>query len=149
MKACYQSSHHISHSTLISRVFIISFNAAVPQTPQMAVLPAAHLGAFQRPFAFAGIDYFGPLAVFVGRRREKPWGVIFTCLAVRAVHIEISYSLNTSSCILCIRNFVARRGIRREIYTDNGTNSKAAEKILSEQVKQIDYSGISPKFDKT
>ena len=115
----------------------------------MAVLPAARLGAFQRPFTFVGIDYFGPLTVSVGRRREKRWGVIFTCLTVRAVHIEISYSLDTSSCILCIRNFVARRGIPREIYTDNGTNFKAAEKILSEQVKQIDYSGISPKFDKT
>ena len=165
VRSFHESFHHKFHEAVINKIKsqfnifrlrvlnikvrsscqVCKNNAAVPQAPQMAVLPAASLSTFQRPFAFIGIDYFGPLAVSVCRRREKRWAVIFTWLTVRAIHIEISYSLDTSLCILCIRNFVARRGISREIYTGNGTEFK----ILSEQVKQIDYSGISPKFDKT
>lgn len=123
--------------------------SAAPQAPQMAKLPSARLGAFQRPFTFVGIDFFGPMLVTVGRRREKRWGVVFTCLTIRAIHIEVAHNLDTSSCILCIRNFIARRGTPREIYTDNGTNFKAAEKVLKDQLDQIKFSNISIKFDKT
>ncbi|KAI8115821.1 hypothetical protein CVS40_12023 [Lucilia cuprina] len=58
----------------------------VPQPPLMASLPAARLVSFE-----------------LGRRREKRWGVLFTCLTVRAIHIEVAYSLDTSSCIMCIQ----------------------------------------------
>ncbi|XP_017478403.1 PREDICTED: uncharacterized protein LOC108368133 [Rhagoletis zephyria] len=113
----------------------------------MAPLPAARLACFERPFSYVGIDYLGPMIVAVGRRREKRWGVIFTCLMVRAVHIEIAYNLDTNSCILCLRNFISRRGVPREIYTDNGTNFKATEKILRTEANDMDYAAIQSKFD--
>lgn len=169
VRSFHEEFHHQFHEAVINRIksqFCIprlrtlykkvrtscekcKNNSAVPQPPQMALLPAARLGAFQRPFTFVGIDYFGPLLVTVGRRREKRWGVVFTCLTVRAIHTEIAHSLDTSSCILCMRNFAARRGIPREIYTDNGTNFKAAEKILSDEVMKIYFSNLKTKFDKT
>lgn len=114
----------------------------------MAPLPPARLAAFERPFTYVGIDYFGPLFVAVGRRREKRWGVIFTCLTIRAVHVEVAHSLDTSSCIMAISNFIARRGSPREIYTDNGTNFKAAEKVLCDETKNIDLTLLSTKFEK-
>lgn len=121
-------------------------NHAKPSLPQMASLPAARLAAFERPFTFVGVDYFGPIQVAVGRRREKRWGVIFTCLTIRAVHIEVAHSLDTSSCIMSIRNFISRRGTPKEIYSDNGTNFKAAEKILCSQIKNINLSKIQTTF---
>jgi len=42
-----------------------------------------------------GIDYFGPFYVGQKRRIVKCYGAMFTCLAVRAVHKEISYTLDT------------------------------------------------------
>ena len=123
-------------------------SSAAPQPPQMAQLPVARLGAFQCPFTFVGIDIFDPLLVTIGRRKEKRWRVICTCLSIRAIHIEVAHKLDTSSCILCIRNFIARRGTPCEIYTDNGTNFKAVEITLKEEIK-FDFKKIISKFNKT
>lgn len=110
----------------------------------MAPLPPARLACYEKPFTFTGIDNFGPIYVTVGRRKEKRWGALFTCLTLRAVHIEIAHSLDTSSCVMCINNFMARRGIPREIYTDDGTNFKAASKVFS---AEVDYTATSTVFD--
>uniref|UniRef100_A0A182W5C7 DUF5641 domain-containing protein n=1 Tax=Anopheles minimus TaxID=112268 RepID=A0A182W5C7_9DIPT len=37
-------------------------------------------------------------------------------------YLEIAHSMTTSSCILAIRRFIARRGAPREIISDHGTN---------------------------
>jgi hypothetical protein len=94
------------------------------------------------PFTFTGVDYIGPFEVTVGRRHEKRWIVIFTCLAMRAIHLEVASSLDTSSCIMCIKNFMNRRGTPREIISDNGTNLRAAEKELKNIVQTLDCNKI-------
>ncbi|XP_073836062.1 uncharacterized protein isoform X2 [Musca autumnalis] len=163
----HENFHHISHETVINniksqyyipklRVLYKSIRrscqhcknlSANPVMPQMSTLPKARLASFERPFTYVGIDYFGPLYVTVGRRKEKRWGVLFTCLTVRAVHIEIAYSLDTSSCVMCINNFIARRGIPNEIYTDNGTNFKATAKIFSPESKAFDLKDTASMLD--
>ncbi|XP_017468619.1 PREDICTED: uncharacterized protein LOC108360719 [Rhagoletis zephyria] len=73
--------------------------------------------------------------------------VLFTCLTLRAIHMEIAHSLDTSSCVMSIRNFVARRGYPRQIFTDNGTNFKAAKKIICAEMKEVDFSLLMSTFD--
>ncbi|XP_068149504.1 uncharacterized protein [Drosophila tropicalis] len=119
----------------------------MPVPPQMALLPIARLAAYQRPFTYVGIDYFGPFLVAVGRRSEKKWGGIFTCLTIRAVYIELACFLDTPSCIMCIGNLINRRGIPREIYSDNATNFKAAEKIICDKAQTINFNAVQPAFD--
>jgi hypothetical protein len=89
------------------------------------------------------MDYAGPFEVAIGRRREKRWIVVFTCLAMRAIHLEVASSLDTSSCILCIRNFMNRRGTPLEIISDNGTNLRGAEKELKLLLKELDIKRIA------
>lgn len=93
----------------------------------MASLPKARLAAFTRPFTYVGVDCFGHITVALGRRVEKRWGMFFTCLTIRAVHIEVAYTLSTDSCVMCLTNFMARRGTPLEIYSDNGTNFHGAD----------------------
>ncbi|XP_037929022.1 uncharacterized protein LOC119663485, partial [Teleopsis dalmanni] len=119
---------------------------ASPKPPEMSVLPEARLSAYSRPFSHVGIDYFGPYTVTVGRRSEKRYGVVFTCLTCRAVHLEIAYSLSASSCCIVIRNFIARRGVPNVIYSDNGTNLTAAEKELRESIKNVDFNELQAEF---
>ncbi|XP_053686077.1 uncharacterized protein LOC128735618 [Sabethes cyaneus] len=105
-----------------------------PGTPPMAPLPSARLAYQVRPFSYTGVDYFGPLSVKVGRSNVKRWIALFTCLTIRAVHLEVAYDLSTASCIRCVRRFVGRRGPPVEFFSDNGTNFQGAERILREQI---------------
>lgn len=119
---------------------------AAPNYPQMAKLPEARLASFCPPFTYTGVDYFGPMMVTVGRHTEKRYGALFTCLTVRAVHIEIVNTLNTSSCIIAIRNFICRRGTPREFFSDNGTNFISAEREIRESIKEVDKNVLIRKF---
>ena len=63
-------------------------------------------------------------------RPEKRWGFLFTCLTTRAVHIEVVPSLDTSSCVMGVERFIARRGTPTTIMSDNGTSFVGAQKEL-------------------
>ncbi|XP_055633617.1 uncharacterized protein LOC129773964 [Toxorhynchites rutilus septentrionalis] len=110
---------------------------AKPTIPRMGPLPAARMGAFFRPFTFVGLDYFGPMTVRVGRSLVKRWVALFTCLSIRAVHLEVVHSLTTVSCKKAIRRFVIRRGAPLEIYSDNATNFVGASNDLIQESRSI------------
>ncbi|XP_055604250.1 uncharacterized protein LOC129752501 [Uranotaenia lowii] len=111
--------------------------SAKPKPPRMADLPSTRLAAYTRPFSYMGVDYFGPMEVSVGRRVEKRWGVLATCLTTRGVHIEVAHTLNTASCIMAIRNIIARRGTPIEIISDCGTNFVGASKELKQAYANV------------
>ncbi|XP_055603746.1 uncharacterized protein LOC129751978 [Uranotaenia lowii] len=119
-----------------------------PQVPRMAPLPAARLASYTRPFTYVGLDLFGPIFVKVGRSSAKRWIALFTCLTLRAVHVEVVFSLSTESCIMAIRRFIDRRGSPLEFYSDNGTNFRGADNVLQEQVRNI-QEGLSSTFTNT
>jgi hypothetical protein len=73
----------------------------------MANLPKERLQADDPPFTRIGIDFFGPFEVKLGRSVVKGYGVIFTCLNIRAIHLELAHSFDTDSCLN------ARRSIPR------------------------------------
>ncbi|XP_068250685.1 uncharacterized protein [Palaemon carinicauda] len=74
------------------------------------------------PFTFTGVDFFGPFIIKEGRKELKRYGVIFTCLVSRSIHLEAANSLETDSFTHCLQRFIARRGTVQEIRCDNGTN---------------------------
>ena len=98
----------------------------------MSPLPEARLTGFVVPFTYTGMDYFGPMIVTIGRRHEKRWGCLYTCMATRAIHLELAHSLSTESCVMCLRNFINRRGKPKEIHCDNGTNFVGMQREIAE-----------------
>ena len=97
------------------------------------------------PFSLVGVDYFGPFEVKVKRSHVKRYGVIFTCLASRAVHLEVAASLDTDSYINALRRFMARRGHVKRIRSDNGTwTGSLIRRISSRRNRGKDYQ-INPK----
>ena len=72
---------------------------------KMANLPHPRVTPDQPPFTCAGIDYFGPFVVREKRSLVKRHGAIFAFWALRAVHLEISHTLDKDSFILALRRF--------------------------------------------
>ena len=111
------------------------FNAR-PKTPRMADLPPERLAAYTPPFSYVGIDCFGPFIVKRGRARVKRYGLIFTCLTIRAVHLEILPDLTTDAFIDALRRFIARRGRPKRLISDNGTNFVGAYRLLGDALRE-------------
>lgn len=109
---------------------------ANPRAQPLGDLPAERLQPFQRPFTYCAQDYMGPLCVTIGRRREKRWVCLYTCLTSRAVHLEVVHTLSTDSAIMALRRFAARRGWPRVMWSDNATCFKGAAAELREAFTQ-------------
>ena len=103
-----------------------------PAVPKMADLPVARLRLYKPAFYSTGMDCFGPFEVKIGRRVEKRWGIIFKCLTIRAVHLDVLTSLDTDSFLMALRRFIARRGTPAELYSDQGTNFRGGEGEIRE-----------------
>ncbi|XP_028413969.1 uncharacterized protein LOC114536827 [Dendronephthya gigantea] len=97
---------------------------------KMADLPEHRVTPDKPPFTFVGVDCFGPFVVKRARSLVKRYAVLFTCLTIRAVHIEVVQSLDTSSFLNALRRFIARRGQPEVIRSDNGTNFVGGEREI-------------------
>ena len=76
----------------------------------MANIPEDRLKVNSPPFAHVGIDYFDPFLVKQSRSETNRYGCVFSCLTVRAIHIEVAKDLSTDAFINAMRRFIARRG---------------------------------------
>jgi len=110
---------------------------------KMSDLPEDRLTADNPPFTSTGVDYFGPFEIKRGRSVVKCYGVMFTCLAARAVHLEVADSLDTSSFINALRRFLARRGQCRKLRSDNGTNFVGAQAELKRAIENWNLNQIN------
>jgi hypothetical protein len=116
---------------------------AQPMSQIMADLPSDRVTPDNPAFWFTGVDYFGPFEVKRGRSLEKRYGCIFTCMASRAIHIEIAHSLDTDSFINALFRFISRRGNPDTVRSDNGTNFVGAERELRESIKNWNQNQIA------
>ena len=115
---------------VISGCFLCKKLRAVRGEQLMGDLRKEILMSEEPLFTHVGVDYFGPLYVRQGRSNVKRYGCLFTCLAVRVVHIEVVHPLDTDGFINALRRFVSLRGFPTTIFSDHGTNFRAGEKEL-------------------
>ncbi|CAB4030216.1 EGF-like module-containing mucin-like hormone receptor-like 1, partial [Paramuricea clavata] len=80
-----------------------------------------------------------------GRKRQKRYLCVFTCLSVRAVHLEMAWSLDTDAFLNAFARFTSRRGVPKEVVSDNGTNFVGAVNELKELAGQLDEEKIKRK----
>ena len=84
------------------------------------------------PFETTGLDYFGPLEIKVNQTTEKQkvWVCLFTCVAVRAIHLELVEDLTAEQFLQSLRRFIARRGTPKEIILDNAAQFKLTKSTV-------------------
>ena len=124
---------------IISQCFDCRKRTGKPLSQKMADIPTDKITPDQLPFTCVGCDFFGHFVVQQTRKTFKRFGVLFTCLTTRAIHIEIAESLDTSSFIMALRRFCARRGQVSEIRSDNGTNFVGGERELRESIQSWNH----------
>ncbi|KAJ8051026.1 hypothetical protein HOLleu_04443 [Holothuria leucospilota] len=110
----------------------------------MAPLPSIRVKMPLRAFARTAVDFAGPFLSKQGRGRiqQKRYLCLFTCLASRAVHLELAWGLDTDSFLNAFNRMVNRRGLPVEMISDNGTNFVRANKELKELINQMDKDKI-------
>ncbi len=115
---------------------------AKPLQPSMADLPPDRttLPLDGAPWTVTGLDPFGPYDVQVGlrsRRYEKRWGLLFTCAASRAVHLEPLWSMDQESFLMAMVRFQSRRAFPKLCRSDNGSNITAGDKALNAALRDF------------
>ena len=128
----------------------------------MAPLPSSRLKSSLRAFTRTAVDFGGPFLTVQGRGKPrcKRYLCLFTCLASRAVHLEMAYGLDTDSFLRAFTRMSNRRGLPEEMLSDNGTNfvganeelrkltcdSKLKENLVQKKVKWIFNPPSAPHF---
>ena len=116
---------------------------ATPLEQVIAPLPADRLLPGRKVFHAAACDYFGPIPVLVKRSVVKRWCCLFTCLAIRAIHIEVVFSLSTDSFIKAYLRFLYLVGFSvQTLYSDNASCFYGANVELREALAKLDHSKI-------
>ena len=106
------------------------------QCQRMANLPMDRVTPDKPPFNYCGVDCFGPFLVKRGRGHEKRYGCLFTCLTIRAIHIEKLHTMDGDSFINALIRFISRRGVPAKIRSDNGTNFIRGNKELENSIQE-------------
>ncbi|KAL0149186.1 hypothetical protein M9458_055509, partial [Cirrhinus mrigala] len=96
---------------------------------RMANLPSKRMETTP-PFTYCGMDCFGPFYIKEGRRELKRYGLLFTCLCSRAVHMELLDDLSTDAFLNSLRAFINFVGARHEFL-------EAVKEMDQECLKQL------------
>ncbi|XP_061727618.1 uncharacterized protein LOC133532788 [Cydia pomonella] len=98
----------------------------LPETP---ALPPERV-KYETAYTYVGVDYFGPMYV-KAEGKQKRWICLFTCLVIRAIHLEIVKDMSAEECLLAFRRFMATRGVPTLIVTDNALQFKLLSEIIT------------------
>ena len=80
------------------------------------------------------LNFGGPFITKQGRGKtcQKRYLCLFTCLATRAVHLEVAFSLDTDSFLNAFFWMASRCGLPEDAVCDNGTNFVGGRNELKE-----------------
>lgn len=92
------------------------------------------------PFEYTTLDLFGPFEVrdaVKKRTKKKVWGIVYCCMASRAIHADLVDDLSAESFLQAYSRFTALRGHPRKLWSDRGTNFVGAKSALRDLHKHL------------
>ena len=111
----------------------------------MVDLPRDKMVAIYKFFS-TGIDLFGLFRTRSNTALVKRYGIVFRCMTVRAVHLELTNDLSTDLFIMALCRFKSRRGHVQVTGSDNGANFVGAASELKDAFKAIDRPEVNHYF---
>lgn len=110
----------------------------------MGLLPEARLMPAPA-FNHVTLDLFEPYTVRGEVQKHtsgKAYGVLFTDLAMRAIHIKAVFGYDTSNFLVALSRFTSLRGRPEKIYSDPGCQLVGAERELKEAWQRINTESL-------
>ncbi|XP_037028702.1 uncharacterized protein LOC119068942 [Bradysia coprophila] len=102
----------------------------------MGDLPSVRVTS-ERPFYRSSVDYAGPIQLKVPTNNARRFGItkgyiaVFVCLATKCIHLEVASDQTTEKYLEAYKRFCSRRGVPRELRSDNGLNFVGAKNELA------------------
>ena len=112
-----------------------------PSSQKMADLPRERMDEAE-PFTCTGVDCFMPFLIKERRSEVKRWGILFTYLSSRTIHLETLNSMTTDAFINAFRRFTYRRGKVRALYHDLDTKFIGGKVYLEAALSEMDHKAI-------
>ncbi|KAH9395514.1 hypothetical protein TYRP_020537 [Tyrophagus putrescentiae] len=109
-----RGSSTVSWSSTTRAVPFLAFQSLL-----LLPVPAFRYDITSPPFSNTGIDLFGPVKVPM-ENDAKAYGVIYVCATSRLVFIDAIPDMTAQSVFTSLAHFVARNGLPRMFYSDNG-----------------------------
>lgn len=105
-------------------------NALAFDYPKMTNLPKERV-RFIKPFSNTAIDYTGHIFVEDSNGdMKKMYIVLYTCLAIRCIHLDLVPDLGLKSFLQSFRRFCSTYCVPVSLYTDNAKQFLASQKVL-------------------
>ena len=127
---------HVAVKRVIGRCTVCRRTFARPGTQIMAPLPNFQVTPGKPAFKCVGLDFAGPFLTKSRRSLTKRYLCIFTCLASRAVHLEVAFGLDSDSFLQCFSRFCNRRLTPELLVSDNSSNFVGAERELRDGIRR-------------
>ena len=89
---------------------------------------------FDRPYQHTGIDFTGHLFVKLAGSVQNMYILIFTCLNIRAIHLELLPSMTCKDFLMAFVRFCNIYSIPEAIYSDNASTFLQALGIVSDSL---------------
>ena len=89
------------------------------------------------------VNYFSRELLAEKATTNKNYISLFTCLTMRAIHLEITNNLTAENSLTAIRRFIALRGSPKLIISDNATYFVAAHRQIMKQPLNINRNEIA------
>ena len=115
------------------------------ENQKMSVLPKC-LQVPAPPFTNIGVDLLGPIiikAMVNKRAKMKVWVVIFVCVNVKAVSMELAPGYSTNDFLLAYSSHASQRGEPLFVHSDRGSQLVAAQRNLADDTPKYDWDLIS------
>ena len=103
---------------------------------RLGPVPAFRYDITSPPFSNTGIDLFGPVKVPM-ENDAKAYGVIYVCATSRLVFIDAIPDMTAESVFTSLTHFVARNGLPRMFYSDNGRQLIKVKNDLQQYLEEM------------
>ena len=115
------------------------FNSLSFKYPKVTNLPKDRVKLI-KPYLHTGIDYTGHVWVKEkNEERKKYYILVFTCLSIRAIHIELIPDMHTHALVLALIRFTNIYGVPSHIYSDNARSFVAGVNLIQQMFLSSEF----------